>query len=129
MTRDELTRWIDAYEAAWRSGEGVDRLFTPDARYRSSPYIEPYTGIDAIQEFWRQETDEGEAFTVDHEIVAVEDDTGVVRLEVEYTAPRHRQYRDLWIVTLDRDGRCTAFEEWPFWPPGSEGGYAGEPEA
>ena len=121
MTREELSRWIDAYEAAWRSGEGVDQLFTPDARYRSSPYMEPYTGMAAIDEFWKRETDEGEQFTVDREIVAVEGDTGVVRLEVEYTAPKYRHYRDIWIVTLDPDGRCTAFEEWPFWPPGTEG--------
>lgn len=129
MTRDELSRWVDAYEAAWRSGDGVDRLFTPDASYRSAPYLDPYTGIAAIEEFWKRETDDGEKFTVDREIVAVEGQTGVVRLEVEYTAPRERHYRDIWIVTLDADGRCTAFEEWPFWPPGSEGTYAPGPGA
>jgi hypothetical protein len=31
------------------------------------------------------------------------------------TAPV-RVYRDLWVVTLDRDGLCIAFEEWPFFP-------------
>ena len=127
MTREELSRWVDAYEAAWRCGEGVDRLFAPDATYRSAPYLEPYRGIAAIEEFWKRETDAGEQFTVEREIVAVEGDTGVVRLEVEYTAPQERRYRDLWIVTLDEEGRCTAFEEWPFWPPGSEGGYAPGP--
>jgi ketosteroid isomerase-like protein len=121
VTRDELTGWIGAYEAAWRSGEGVHRLFTPDARYRSSPYMDPYAGIAAIEEFWKRETDEGEEFTVDSEIVAIEGDTGVVRLEVDYTAPEQRHYRDIWIVTLGAEGLCTAFEEWPFWPPGSDG--------
>jgi hypothetical protein len=51
MTRDDLNRWVDAYEAAWRSGDGVDELFTADARYRSAPFLEPYAGIDAIEEF------------------------------------------------------------------------------
>ena len=128
MTYDDLNRWVDAYEAAWRSGEGVDRLFTRDATYRSWPYGEPYTGIDAIKEFWKKETDEGEDFTMAREIVAVDGDTGVVHLEVEYTAPKQRDYRDLWIVKLDEAGRCYAFEEWPFWPPGSEGGYAPGPQ-
>jgi hypothetical protein len=127
VTREELSRWVDAYETAWRDGEGVDRLFSPEATYRSAPYLEPYRGLAAIEEFWKRETDEGEVFTVDHEIVAVEGDTGVVRLEVSYTAPRQRHYRDIWIVSLDAGGRCTAFEEWPFWPPGSEGGYAPGP--
>ena len=127
MTRAGLSRWVEAYEAAWRTGDGVDRLFAPEATYRSAPYLEPYAGIAAIQEFWRRETDAGERFTMRWEIVAVEGDTGVVRLEVEYIAPRQRDYRDVWIVTLDAEGRCTAFEEWPFWPPGSEGGYAPGP--
>jgi hypothetical protein len=123
MTHDELNRWIDSYEAIWRSGEGVEELFTPDASYTSSPYCKPYVGYDAIKEFWKRETGEGEEFTMDREIVAVEGDTGVVRLEVEYTAPQRRHYRDLWIVTLNADGRCTAFEEWPFWPEDSETGF------
>ena len=51
-----------------------------------------------------------------HEIVAVEGDTGVSRVEVFYDGPPPRHYRDLWIVRLDESGRCTHFEEWPFWP-------------
>jgi SnoaL-like domain len=128
VTRDDLARWVDAYEAAWRTGEGVEDLFTAGATYRSAPFLDAYRGIDAIVEFWRRETNAGERFTIEREIVAVEGDTGVVRLEVEYSAPRKRLYRDLWIVTLDPDGRCTAFEEWPFWPPGSAGTYAPGPE-
>ena len=50
------------------------------------------------------------------EIVAVEGDTGVSRVEVWYDGPPPRHYRDLWIVRLDDSGRCTHFEEWPFWP-------------
>ncbi|MGI8306275.1 hypothetical protein [Saccharopolyspora hattusasensis] len=28
----------------------------------------------------------------------------------------HEEYRDLWIVRFAPDGKCLAFEEWPFWP-------------
>ena len=128
MTYDELTWWIGVYEAVWRSGEGLDRLFAPDARYYSSPYMKPYVGLAAIEEFWKRETDEGEEFSLHSGIVAIDGDVGVVRVKVEYFAPKERNYRDLWIVTLDADGSlCTEFEEWPFWPPGSEGGYAPGP--
>jgi hypothetical protein len=48
--------------------------------------------------------------------VAVEGATAVVRVEVKYGDPAHRQYRDLWIMRFADDGRCSAFEEWPFWP-------------
>jgi hypothetical protein len=33
------------------------------------------------------------------------------------------------VVRLDDDGRCLEFEEWPFWPPGQEGGWVAGPEA
>ena len=39
------------------------------------------------------------------------------------TAPEDQVFWDLWIVRLAADGRCAAFEEWPFWPPGTRGGY------
>ena len=63
------------------------------------------------------------------EIVAIEGDTGVVRVEVRYGPPKNQEYRDLWIVRLDAEGRCTHFEEWPFWPPGTEGAPAAGADA
>jgi ketosteroid isomerase-like protein len=118
VTREELSRWVVAYEAAWRAPgtDAVADLFTPEATYSMAPFEEPHAGLDAIKELWDHERPEGEQFTIHWQIVAVESDTGVVRLEVEYTAPEHRIFRDLWIVALDDAGRCTAFEEWPFSP-------------
>ena len=55
-------------------------------------------------------------FELAADVVAVEGDTGVARLEVRYSAPLEREYRDIWIVTLGPNGLCTCFEEWPFWP-------------
>jgi hypothetical protein len=40
----------------------------------------------------------------------------VVRIEVRYGRPVRQEYRDLWVLRLDDDGRCSWFEEWPFWP-------------
>ena len=65
-----------------------------------------------------------EVFTLETEVVAVEADTGVVRALVLYGDPLRQEYRDLWVIQFDRDGLCTSFEEWPFWPdkPWSEHG-------
>ena len=40
MRRDDVTRWLAAYEAAWRTAgtESLGALFTNDAEYRMSPY-------------------------------------------------------------------------------------------
>jgi hypothetical protein len=40
----------------------------------------------------------------------------VARVEVACGDPPARRYRHLWIVTLEADGRGSAFEEWPFFP-------------
>jgi hypothetical protein len=50
------------------------------------------------------------------EIVAVDGDTAVARIEVWYGDPVADEYRDLWIMRFAADGRCRAFEEWPFAP-------------
>ena len=119
MERSRLSTWIDAYERAWRT-PGTDwlaYLFTPDATYSTGPFEETQHGLDAISEMWERERESAaEVFRMQSEIVAVDGDTGVVRVEVWYGDPVKLHYRDLWIVQLDEHGLCTAFEEWPFWP-------------
>jgi ketosteroid isomerase-like protein len=125
MDRAALSRWVDAYERAWRAPgvKALDALFTEDATYSTAPYESPHAGLAAIRAMWEAGRSPGEAFSMASEVVAVEGDVGVVRVAVHYTAPRDQEYRDLWIVRLAPDGRCASFEEWPFWPPGSGGGY------
>ena len=102
-------------------------LFVPDATYQTAPFARPHQGLDAIARLWEAErAGPDEQFTLESEVVAVEGDTGVVRIEVHYGEPLNQVYRDLWIVTLDEGGRCTAFEEWPYWPPGTAGAVGAE---
>jgi ketosteroid isomerase-like protein len=115
--RAEAGAWIAAYERAWRSA-GTDHLrelFTDQATYRMSPYEEPARGLAAIAQLWEREREgPDEGFSMTAELVAVEGDTAVARVEVTYD--RGAEYRDLWIFCLDPDGRCREFEEWPFSP-------------
>jgi hypothetical protein len=117
VNRDEFADWLAAYERAWRT-PGTDvlaDLFAPDATYKTAPYDEPCIGLTQISGLWeRERAGDDEVFTMDHDIVAVEGDTGVVRVHVRYGDPVEDEYRDLWIVRLDEARRCSAFEEWPF---------------
>jgi uncharacterized protein (TIGR02246 family) len=126
MDRAQLADWVERYERAWRSPgtDSLAKLFTEDASYSTAPYSEPHRGLDAIRRMWDAERNAGEEFSMDAEVVAVDGDLGVVRLQVNYRKPRSQQYRDLWVIRLDGDGRCSAFEEWPFWPPESGGAAA-----
>jgi hypothetical protein len=130
VDRAGLAAWLKAYERAWRTPgtSALGDLFCPDASYRTAPYEEPYRGLAELADFWEGEREgPDETFKMLSEIVAVEGDTGVVRVEVTYGDPVAREYRDLWIVRFDESGRCIEFEEWPFWPAGQQGGWAPGP--
>jgi hypothetical protein len=130
VDRVTLRTWVEAYEQAWRTSgtEGLDTLFAEDATYQTAPFEDPFRGLAAISAMWEEErSGPDEAFALRSEVVAVEGDTGVVRVEVRYGEPASQTYRNLWLVRLNDEGRCTTFEEWPFWHPGSEGEFANGP--
>jgi hypothetical protein len=119
MDREALADWIAAYERAWRT-EGTETLadlFSPTATYRPGPFDPEVSGLTELAAFWDAEREgPDEVFSLEWEPVAVEGDVAVARLEVAYAGPPPRTYRDLWIMSFDGDGRCRAFEEWPFFP-------------
>lgn len=124
MDRAQLNDWVAEYERLWRTTgtDGLGEIFSESAIYSTAPFQRPHRGLAAIERLWEDERQSAdEEFTIEAEIVAVEGDTGVARVDVRYGAPREISYKDLWIVALDEDGRCTSFEEWPFWPPESAG--------
>ena len=98
--RAQVSRWLAGYESAWRA-----------------PGTQALAGLAAIERMWDEEREgPGEVFTLATDILAVDGATAVVRAEVHYGDPPHQEYRDLWVIRLGDDGRCTRFEEWPFWP-------------
>jgi hypothetical protein len=131
VDRYQLRRWIDAYERAWRTPgtDALEQLFSARATYQTAPFERPHEGLAAIARMWEAEREgPDEVFAMDSEIVAVEGELGVVRVEVRYGDPVTQTYRDLWIVAFDGERRCRSFEEWPFWPPSSDGRIAGTRE-
>lgn len=117
MERAALESWIERYERLWRTEgtDGLSDLFTHDATYLPSPWAQPVRGRDALAEFWEDERDgPDEGFALTSQVVALDGEVGVVRVEVTYETGE--AWRDLWVIRLDGDGRCTAFEEWPFAP-------------
>jgi ketosteroid isomerase-like protein len=119
VDRAAFEAWIAGYERAWRTPgtDALSELFADDATYLHSPYEDPITGLADIARDWDGERDgPDEAFTMESEVIAVDGDTAVARVLVRYGDPVRQEYLDLWIVRFAADGRCTAFEEWPFWP-------------
>jgi SnoaL-like domain len=119
MDREHVARWIAAYEDAWRA-PGTDALagiFTLRSTYLQGPYEELVVGLPAIARMWEGErAGPDEVFQMASDIIAVDGDTAVVRVDIGYGDPAAEEYRDLWLVRFAADGRCASFEEWPFWP-------------
>jgi len=124
MDRADIEHWIVAYERAWRSA-GTDllaALFTADVSYWPSPWSEPVVGQQALATFWDAERDgPDEPFTMVSEVLAVDGTTAVARVAVDYLRDPGERWRDLWVMQFAADGRCSAFEEWPFAPDQPDG--------
>ena len=122
MDRSNVERWLESYERAWRAPgtEALAELFSPAATYSPSPWARAVEGLADIARFWEDErTGPDEQFTMTHEVVAVDGATAVVRVSVDYAT--ESRWRDLWVIRFDVDGRCSAFEEWPFAPVQPDG--------
>ena len=118
LDRRRVAGWIADYERAWRSPgtEALAQIFTEDAAYSRGPYEPLREGIAEIEERWEEEREgPDEPFTMTSEIVAVDGDTAVARVEIAYGRSGN-EYRDLWVMRFAGDGRVRAYEEWPFWP-------------
>ena len=114
MERAAVETWVAGYEDAWRrpGTDALAELFAPDVTYRASPWAAPIVGLEELGRFWEAERDgPDEVFEMHHQIVAVDGDTAVVRLDVDYPAGEGGRWRDLWVIALGTDGRCIAFEE------------------
>jgi hypothetical protein len=124
MDRSAVERWVTDYERVWRTPgtELLAGLFTSDASYLPSPWAEPAVGLEAIGRFWEVEREgPDEPFAMTSEVVAVDGATAVVRVSVDYTGRDGTVWRDLWVLRFEEDGRCSAFEEWPFAPGQPDG--------
>jgi ketosteroid isomerase-like protein len=124
VDRAAVERWVAGYERAWRTPgtEQLAELFAPDVSYLPSPWSRPIVGLARLGPWWDAERDgPDEPFAMTSEIVAVDGDTAVVRIEVDYQSDEPSRWRDLWILRFDAGGRCAGFEEWPFAPDQPDG--------
>ena len=124
VRRDRVEAWVRAYEEAWRTAgtERLAELFTADVTYRPGPWGPAVRGLVELSEFWEAErSGPHERFTMTSEVVALDAETAVVRVEVHYDEAAAGAWRDLWVLRFSAGGRCALFEEWPHAAPAGGG--------
>jgi ketosteroid isomerase-like protein len=115
-----LVDWLDRYEQAWRTNDSdqIRGLFTEDAVYRWHPWEEPSDGADGadeIVEAWLEQPDDPDDWSMECEPVAVDGDVAVARCVIRYRATARgpaRVYHNIWVLTLEDDGRCSDYLEY-----------------
>ena len=82
----DLTRWLEAYGAAWRNRDpaAAAALFAEDARYCETPYAEPFVGRGGIRDYWARVTADQDGVAFDYAVVAVAGRTGVAQWSARF---------------------------------------------
>jgi hypothetical protein len=105
--------WMAGYVRAWRSNDPADigPLFAEDATYRMSPFAAAVRGRDAIIADWIERGDVPDTWRFEFEVVCADDSLGVVSTRIDYFVEK-KEYRTVWVIRFDTEGRATAFTEW-----------------
>ena len=117
MDRSRLNDWLDTYREAWRTDDvpTIGRLFSPDARYLTGPFDEPWNGLDEIVAGWKETSDVGREWEFRYEVLADTGDLAVVQGWTAYAAHGEQsacEYSNIWVIRFAPDGRAREFTEW-----------------
>jgi ketosteroid isomerase-like protein len=111
--------WLAAYRHAWSTDDPAEvaALFSEDVRYFTAPYHPPLEGVAAISDYWLGEREGAIPWSFEYQVLAQEDDLFVVRAVTTYPegtsdADGPETFHNLWLVTLDQDGRASQFVEY-----------------
>ena len=113
MDKTRFNRWLEGYLKAWTSNdpEDIAALFTPEAKYTTQAFREPWDGRETIIASWLERDDQPGTWTFEHQWLAVEGDSGVLEGLTVYIE-RRESYANIWLIRLDAEGKCVVFKEW-----------------
>lgn len=113
LSADDVQVWLDAYVAAWRSGDPADirSLFSEDAEYCYQPWGEPVVGAEAIVQDWLKDRDESEVWQASYQPRLVEGNRAVAIGETNYPN-EDRTYANLFLLEFNEHKQCCSFTEW-----------------
>lgn len=78
IDESDLIRWLERYGRAWeaRDAAAAAALFTEDARYRETPWAEPFEGREGVAAYWKRVTPDQDNIEFGFEVLAVSGNTG-----------------------------------------------------
>jgi uncharacterized protein (TIGR02246 family) len=110
--------WLEAMGRAWegRDPEAAARLFTEDATYQETPFVEPMKGRAAIRTYWEEVPRSQDQIQFQWEVLAfARDGEGLARWRTSFVripSAVRVELDGILLVRLVEDGRCAEFREW-----------------
>jgi hypothetical protein len=117
MDVETFQQWLRAYGHAWESRDprAACELFTEDATYQETPFVEPMQGREAIYRYWLQVPETQDEVKFESEVLAVADGQGIARWRTAFVRVPGRvrvELDGIFLVRMGEDGRCREFREW-----------------
>ncbi len=117
MILDEFKSWLDAYGRAWetRDANAAADLFSDDAAYHETPFVEPMRGRAEILAYWTHVGRSQEQIRFRYEILAIANENGTAHWWASLTRQPERtrvKLDGIFVITLNGERRCTTLREW-----------------
>jgi len=117
MTQELLKSWLDAYGRAWeiRDPEAAAALFTEEAIYQETPFVEPMRGRSAIAAYWSRATGSHTNVRFGYEVLTLAEDHGIAHWWCSFLRPPGTAFVKLdgiFVLEFDGVGRCKSLREW-----------------
>jgi ketosteroid isomerase-like protein len=117
MEESSVRAWLEAYGRAWMSqnAKAAAELYSEDATYQVTPFLEPLCGVAAILEYWKGVANTESDISFCYEVLAVTKDFAIAHWEASFvrTPPGLPTKLDgIFVIRLSEAGKCDSLREW-----------------
>ena len=117
LTSNQFSQWLATYGQASTENDpqASANLFSLNAHYYETPFVEPIIGREAIYQYWVKGAQTLKDKTSSYEILAVKKNLGIARWQANYTvieSGKRLALDCLFLVEFDDYGQCSLFREW-----------------
>ncbi len=123
--KKRFDEWVQGYLKAWKSNDpkDIEALFAEEATYLTQAFREPWRGRKTIVKEWLGRADWAnepkDQWIFYYKWLAIEGEIGVLDGLTTYTG-RGEIFKNIWMIALDEDGRCSEFREYWIKKPEAE---------
>ena len=110
MERTMVEHWLDCLKEYWfqKEPEKAATLFQKTIFYQETPFDEPYTTYEEIQNEWKHIKDQ-EIKKIEFKILAIEGQTAIVGWIFERDI---QEFNGIYEIKFNKDGDCISFRSW-----------------